>query len=71
MWKRVTCGIAGALSFLLSLLSLLNFYYNLEPVTRSIPIDTETRFAIALFAVLTVSFCVFSFWLLKRALKKH
>jgi hypothetical protein len=71
MWKRVACGIAGALSLLLSLLSFLNFFYNLEPVTRSVPIDNETRFSIALFAVLTISFCVCSVWLCKTASKKY
>lgn len=69
MLKQVAFAIGGVLSVLLGLLCALNVVYNLEPLSRGLSLDTESKLAIALFMILTVGSFVAAYWLFKRTAK--
>jgi hypothetical protein len=66
MLKQVAFAILGVLSVLLGLLSGLNVVYNLEPLSRGVPLDTESKLAIVLFITLTLGSFLAAYWLFKR-----
>jgi hypothetical protein len=67
MLKQVVFAILAVLSVLFGILCALNIVYNLEPLSRGVPLDTEGKLTVAVLVLLTPGSFLAAYWLFRRS----